>query len=136
MLSPLLLTSLVLAAPHWRRYAIVLLPVGIYLLALSLTFSQPRFRELSDPLLFILIAALLVDTCAGSRMLGARPARRAKVAVVLIGLLTSTAIQATGVSRAWYTLSPMAAAHDSDEAITSGRVACSHGGEGAREHGR
>lgn len=108
LLSPLILISLVLAAFHWRRCAVALLPVGIYLLALSLTFSQPRFRELSDPLLFVLVAALLVDVCAGTRTMGVRPDRRTKVALVLIGLAIAIAVQASGVSRNWYTLPPMA----------------------------
>jgi hypothetical protein len=81
ILAPLTLFALALSIAHWRRYAVVVAPALSYLLGLSLTFAKPRFRELSDPLLFIPFAALLCDMLLGAAELGARPSRAVKIAV-------------------------------------------------------
>lgn len=81
ILAPLTLFALALSLAHWRRYGLVVAPALSYLLGLSLTFAKPRFRELSDPLLFIPLAALLSDMLLGAAELGARPSRAVKVAV-------------------------------------------------------
>jgi 4-amino-4-deoxy-L-arabinose transferase-like glycosyltransferase len=81
IVAPLALFALVLSLIHWRRYGLVAAPSLSYLLGLSLTFAKPRFRELSDPLLFIPLAALLCDMLVGTAELGVRPSRRVKAAV-------------------------------------------------------
>lgn len=110
LLSPLILVGLCLAVLQWRRFAVIVLPTGLYLLLLSLTFSQPRFRELSDPFLFILAAALVIDILCGTRQMGARPRRAAKCVLVVIGLVVAIVMQVSGISADWYVLSPLTGA--------------------------
>ena len=81
ILAPLTVFALILSLAHWRRYGVILAPVLSYLLGLSLTFAKPRFRELSDPLLLIPLAALISDMLLGTAELGSRPSRRVKAAV-------------------------------------------------------
>lgn len=81
VLAPLTLFALVLSLAHWRRYGLAVAPALSYLLGLSLTFAKPRFRELSDPLLFIPLAALISDMLLGTAELGSRPSRTVKAAV-------------------------------------------------------
>ena len=93
VVAPLTVFALALSLAHWRRYALVAAPALSYLLGLSLTFAKPRFRELSDPLLLIPLAALLCDMLLGATEFGARPSRAVKVAVgaalvVVVGVAT------------------------------------------------
>jgi len=96
IIAPLTLVALILSLVHWRRYAVVVAPALFYLLGLSLTFAKPRFRELSDPLLFIPLAALVSDMLFGTVELGPHPSRRVKVAtgtalIVLAGAANALA---------------------------------------------
>ena len=81
VVAPLTVFALILSLAHWRRYSLVLAPGLSYLVGLSLTFAKPRFRELSDPLLLIPLAALISDMLLGTAELGSRPSRRVKAAV-------------------------------------------------------
>jgi hypothetical protein len=81
VVAPLTVFALILSLAHWRRYSLVLAPGLSYLVGLSLTFAKPRFRELSDPLLFIPLAALVSDLLVGPAELGSRPSRKVKAAV-------------------------------------------------------
>ena len=59
VVSPLVLIGLLWSARQWRRYSLVVLPALSYLVGLSITYAEPRFRELSDPLLIVPVAGLL-----------------------------------------------------------------------------
>jgi len=89
---PLVLLALVLAAFRWRTYAIVLLPALSYLTGLSLVFAKPRFRELADPLLFVLLAGLLSDLLFGTTELGSRLSRALKAAIAALLVVASIAV--------------------------------------------
>lgn len=107
LLAPFILIGSALSLPRWKHYAVVLLPAAIYIAALTFSFSQPRFRELSDPLLFVFAAALVSDILFKTEELGARPKRRTKAILVSIGLLAMIALQGTGTIKSWYKLDPM-----------------------------
>ena len=85
--APLMLFGLALAVVRRHSYALVVAPALAYIAGLSLTYGKERFRELSDPLLIIPLAALLSDLAWGTTELGGRPSRRAKMicASVLVG---------------------------------------------------
>jgi hypothetical protein len=106
LVSPLMLVGAALAVPHFRRYALLLLPLGAYLAGLALTFSQPRFRELSDPIFYVFIALLASDLLWGTRRLGKRPSRPIKFVVAAAALVIFVVLEATDVFTSWYTLGP------------------------------
>jgi len=60
IVAPLLWLGILVAFSHPKKYAIVLFPFLAYAILISLTFSETRARELSDPLLYLPIAALLL----------------------------------------------------------------------------
>lgn len=76
VLAPLALLALVLSCLHWRNYALILLPALAYLGGLSFTYAEVRFRELVDPLLFILVAGLLADFIFSTAEVWPRPWRQ------------------------------------------------------------
>jgi hypothetical protein len=55
----LTLAGVIFSLWRWRTYAVAVLPAASYLLGLSLTYTEVRFRELSDPLLFVPLGGLL-----------------------------------------------------------------------------
>lgn len=67
---PLTLVGIALCLWRRRDYSIVLLPLAAYTGLLAATYFQERFREVSDPLLLIPLAALLSDAALGTRELG------------------------------------------------------------------
>lgn len=105
--SPLMVLGAALAIPHWRRYALVLMPLGAYVAGLTLTFSQPRFRELSDPLFCIFVALLVSDLVFGTQRLGKRPPRRVKAILAALAVVGCVAIEAAGLWSPLYTLQPL-----------------------------
>ena len=86
VVAPLMVVALLLSLARWRAYVFVSLPVACYLGCLAATFFQPRFRELSDPLLFVPVAALLADVIWGTHDLGRRPNRWMKLALLAVAL--------------------------------------------------
>ncbi len=92
---------------RWRTYAIVVLPALCYLGGLSLVFAEARFRQLSDPLLFVPFAGLLSDLLFGSTELGTRPSRGLKLAAAAVVVVASVVLHGSGLARAWYILPPM-----------------------------
>ena len=48
-----------------------------------------RYRLTSDPLLYILLAALLYDLIRGSQELGRRPGRAAKIVLAMVVMVAS-----------------------------------------------
>jgi len=78
VIAPLLLLSLALSCLRWRNYSLILLPALAYLGGLSLTYAEIRFRELADPLLFILLAGLLADIMFSSTNVLPRPWRQSR----------------------------------------------------------
>jgi len=106
--SPLMLVSAALAAAHWRRYALLLMPLGAYVAGLALTFSQPRFRELSDPIFYVFVAMLASDLILGTRRLGKRPSRLGKAVIAAVAVVAFVTLEATNVLSSWYTLAPLA----------------------------
>ena len=107
MIAPLILLALLLALKRWRAYAIFFLPALVYLAVLSLYFAKPRFRELSDPLLFVPLAALLSDMVFGTTELGSRPSRAVKTGVAVALVATSLLVHVTRVVAPWYRLGPL-----------------------------
>lgn len=108
ILCPFILVGSVLASLRFRRFAWVLLPALAYVAALALTFSQPRFRELSDPLLFVFVGALLTDLVFGTKHLGDALSRRVKLALTLVLTALCVLLQIYGVFDDWSELEPMA----------------------------
>jgi 4-amino-4-deoxy-L-arabinose transferase-like glycosyltransferase len=76
VLAPLALLALVLSCLRWRNYVLILLPTLAYLGGLSFTYAEVRFRELVDPLLFILVAGLLADFVFSTSEVWPRPWRQ------------------------------------------------------------
>jgi len=108
-LSPLVLLALVLSLARWREVAVILLPVGTYFGGLALTVASMRYRVLSDPFLYILLAALLSDLFTRSTELGQRPPWSVKIALALFAIHTSIFVHATGLSDSFYALRPVPA---------------------------
>ena len=107
LIGPFIWLGLVLAAVSWRRFALPLACSTLYILMISMTFSQPRFREMSDPLLFMLVAALLSDIVFGTRQIAPRVPRLAKTLITAILLIVTITLQLSGLATCWYTLPPM-----------------------------
>jgi len=77
ILTPFIFGGLLLSLVRWREYSIVFWPALTYILGISLTFSEVRFREMLDPFLFIPAAVLLWQAgyfyFVRSRQLAAKP---------------------------------------------------------------
>ncbi|MCJ7750088.1 MAG: hypothetical protein MUQ65_03185, partial [Armatimonadetes bacterium] len=106
VIAPLILLSLVLSFSRWRQHLVVVLPVLSYIVGLTLTYVQIRFRELVDPLLFILLAAFLADTLFGSHELGEWLNRRRKAVLGATLVVISLGVHASGLATSIYRLSP------------------------------
>ena len=106
VVAPLIILGLVLSVQRWRTYAVVILPALAYLTGLALMFCSPRLRELSNPLLMVPLAALLVDMFTGASELGQRPRRGVKIALALSLVLASALVHAGNLDRNWYSLPP------------------------------
>ncbi len=89
LLAPLILIALVVSLPWWRDYAVVTFPALSYLAGLSLTYAEIRFRELSDPLLFIPLAGLLAMVVFRSTELAREPLRPSRALAIVIRTLTA-----------------------------------------------
>lgn len=107
LVAPLTLLALILSFRRWRTYAIVVLPALCYLGALSLVYAVTRFRQLSDPLLFVPLAGLLSDLLFGSTELGTRPSRGLKLGAAVLVVIASVVLHATGLAMIWYRLAPI-----------------------------
>ncbi len=81
VIAPLGIAAMLLGLIWWRRTAVVLLPLLSYQLGIVLTFFAPRFREMSNPLMFVLMGALLADVIFGTQDLGRWPGRWGKLAL-------------------------------------------------------
>lgn len=88
-LAPLLILSVLLALWRCRTYALVVLPAVVYLFGVSGTVFVERYRELSDPLLFIPVAALLADVFTGTSAIGPKRARFLKLSLVAASFAAS-----------------------------------------------
>lgn len=106
VLAPLVLLSLVLSFSRWRDYLIVVLPAAAYIVGLSLTYVQIRFRVLVDPLLFVPVAGLLSDVLFGTQELGSRLTRSQKTFLSMGLVLATFVAHATGVASGLYQLEP------------------------------
>lgn len=104
--APLVLAATLLSFARWRAFAPIVLPALCYLMLMSLTFAAPRFRELSNPLLFIPAAALLSDLFLRSQDLGSY-SRAAKGAASVLLVVASIWAYASGNAAAWYQLDPL-----------------------------
>ncbi len=102
--APLTALALILSFVRWRAFAIAVFPALCYLGGLSATYAQMRFRELSNPLLLIPLAALLSDVLFASTDLGARPSRWTKVLLVVLVLGIHAYLHFSGSTRGWYEL--------------------------------
>ncbi len=103
---PLMLLAAGLALRRLRDFSVILIPAGTYLAGLALTFAQPRFRQLSDPLLLIPLAALLADLLFGTQELGRWPRQRWKWIIAASAVAGSVFVYARGISSDWYELHP------------------------------
>ncbi|MBN2559425.1 MAG: glycosyltransferase family 39 protein [Phycisphaerae bacterium] len=101
-LAPLTLVALLLALLRLRTYALVVLPALSYLGGVSLTICMERYRILSNPLLFVPLAALLSDMLFGTRDLGRWPRQGLKLAVAIVAVFASIILHVTGVTASWY----------------------------------
>ena len=100
--SPLVILAMILASRHWRRYAPILLPAIFYIVGLSATYFEARFREAVEPLLAIVVAALLADVLFGSKDLGGWPSRSVKGVAMVIAVLVTIHLHAAGIIQHWY----------------------------------
>lgn len=93
--APLALVAAVLCLWRFRTYSLVLLPTVLYLGGVAGTIFIERYRELSNPLMMLLIAALLSDLIWDRGDLTPRIRRRTKLivagAAVAIALLIHAA---------------------------------------------
>lgn len=69
--------------------------------------SQPRFRELSDPLFCIFVALLVSDLGFGTQRLGKRLSRRVKAILAALAVVGCVAFEATALWTPLYTLQPL-----------------------------
>jgi len=105
--APLMLLALVWSLFRWRQFALVNLPALSYFLGLSLTVFVERYRVVSDPLLLILLAALLADILLGTRDLGGgRALRVVKAALAVLLVAASIYAHKTRLDKDWYSLPP------------------------------
>jgi 4-amino-4-deoxy-L-arabinose transferase-like glycosyltransferase len=104
VLAPLLFLALLLCLRRARAYAVVLLPVAFYGGLLAATFFQERFREGSELLLFIPLAALLSDLATGGDELGWPGRRRHIAAAAALAVLASAGVHALGWDAGLYSL--------------------------------
>lgn len=86
VVAPLTLLALALSYRRWQNFALIVAPALLYLGAISLTFAQERFRELSDPLLAVPLAALLAAVTFGTNDLGWRWSLRQRLLMGAAGL--------------------------------------------------
>lgn len=93
--APLALVAAVLCLWRFRTYGMVVLPTALYLGGVAGTIFIERYRELSNPLMMLLIAALLSDLIWDRGDLTPRIRRRTKLivagAAVAIALLVHAA---------------------------------------------
>lgn len=106
-LAPLALAALLLALTRWRAHAIFLMPLFCYWGGHALTVFVERYRQVSDPLVFILVGALLGDILFGEHDLGPRLARGAKLIVTAFILHAVLFVHATGLADPWYRFPPV-----------------------------
>jgi 4-amino-4-deoxy-L-arabinose transferase-like glycosyltransferase len=109
VMAPLLLLAFVWALVRFRQYALVTLPVCCYCFGLTVTAFVERYRVVTDPLMFIPLAALLSDLVLGTRDLGAgRRSRWVKWGLAITAVAGSFFVQKTRLDEGWYVLPPMA----------------------------
>lgn len=104
LVAPLLVVAFVLCVARWRSYAVIVLPLAAYVALLAATFVQPRFREMSDPLILIPTAALLGDMVTGSNELPPARTRWFKIGVAVVAIGFSVVAHLARWDRGWYTL--------------------------------
>jgi len=87
VVAPLIFLALVAAILWWRDYAVVLLPALFYLGGLSLTYAEIRFRELTDPILFVPLAGLLSMAVFRSTELVSEPLRPSQALAAILSTI-------------------------------------------------
>jgi 4-amino-4-deoxy-L-arabinose transferase-like glycosyltransferase len=105
-LAPAMLVALLLGLRRLRTYFYLYLPLAGYMGGLALTAFAGRYRVVSDPLLLILLTALLLDIIRGTRHLGGWGGRWPKLVLLLLAIAVTTRAQATGSIRELYRLGP------------------------------
>ncbi|MBN1343466.1 MAG: glycosyltransferase family 39 protein [Phycisphaerae bacterium] len=118
VIAPLILLSLGLAVFRWRHYAIAVLPALSYVSGICLTYFAPRYRYVSEPLLFIPLAGLICDILFGTTELGARIPRLAKAFAAVAVILATYLLDANGIIRDLSRISPKPAAERGDQTLT------------------
>jgi 4-amino-4-deoxy-L-arabinose transferase-like glycosyltransferase len=100
--APLALVAAVLCLWRFRTFCPVLLPAGLYLAGVAGTIFIERYRELSNPLMMLLMAALLSDLiwdrgdlCPGLR-------RRTKLIVTGAAILAALTVHAADLTALLY----------------------------------
>ncbi len=105
VVAPLMLLALVWSLFRWRQWAPVNLPALSYFIGLSLTVFVERYRVLSDPLLLILLAALVSDVVFGTRDLrGRRVPRYLQCALAVAAIAASVLVHHARLDKNWYDL--------------------------------
>jgi 4-amino-4-deoxy-L-arabinose transferase-like glycosyltransferase len=104
VVAPVMLLAVLLAMTRPRRFAFVLLPLWSYAICLALTVFAGRYRVTSDPLVFVCLAALLVDLWSGTRETGRWVHRWVKLALVVLAVTGSVWAHAEEWDRDWYRL--------------------------------
>lgn len=103
-LVPLTLVGLALGLLRMRRFAVIVLPWASYVLGISLTFAEPRFRELSEPLLMVMTGVLLA-TIGGAAQDFPEARKRAALAVVsALAVAVCAVVHVAGLERPLYVL--------------------------------
>lgn len=102
VMAALVLAGVLMALPRWRAFAFVLLPSLAYLGFLVLTVFIERYREVTNPLMFVPAGALLADILFGTRDLGRWLPRVGKI--VLAGGLVGASVytHSSGLAMPWY----------------------------------
>lgn len=104
ILAPLVILSLVLSFSQWHRYLDIVLPALSYIVGLSLTYVQIRFREILNPLLFIPLAGLTADMLFGSDELGNWLSRRGKILLSAVLVALTVGVHISGLAGNAYRL--------------------------------
>jgi hypothetical protein len=104
--APLVLLAFALSLARWRNFALLSMPVVADVTGLALVIFDPRYRALSDPLLLVLLAALLSDLVFKTSELGVRPRWACKLALAGAAVAASIVVHAGRLDTGWYRLPP------------------------------
>lgn len=102
--APLMAAALLLALLQPRRYAYAWLPLSCYVAGLALTVFAPRYRQVSDPLLLICLAGLIVDVLCPRPNIGFWRGRWPKLGLAGVAVAGSLFVHARQIDAGWYRL--------------------------------